>query len=267
MSGVARFDCYPSDFLNGMVGMTADQIAVYTTIIFMQYDRGEAILIEGREREIAIRAGMTRNRLAKAIEGLVALGKLHNEDGHVFNDRTEKELAKIRVRIAEKREFSAKGGEATRQKFNTNDNKNSSPIGPDGQPNGQPDAGLYSPPPLPLPPPGDSPLRSESLFAADEMSAAERPKKKAARASRLPHDWKPSPESRQFSIAEIGEHRTDNEFAKFCDYWRAKGGKDATKLDWNMTWRNWIRTAKERIGSAPREGPPVAHLVSRGEAW
>ena len=40
------------------------------------------------------------------------------------------------------------------------------------------------------------------------------------------------------------------EHAKFCDYWRAKPGKDGRKLDWVATWRNWMRTAEER--SKPR---------------
>jgi hypothetical protein len=33
---------------------------------------------------------------------------------------------------------------------------------------------------------------------------------------------------------------------KFTDYWRAKSGQAATKVDWVATWRNWIRTEAER---------------------
>jgi hypothetical protein len=92
--------------------------------------------------------------------------------------------------------------------------------------------------------------RLENRGAQPELPLGTAPAK-AARACRLPDGWRPSPEARQFSIDELGEQRAKNEFAKFCDYWRAKGGKDATKLDWNLTWRNWTRTAKERVGSAP----------------
>jgi hypothetical protein len=35
------------------------------------------------------------------------------------------------------------------------------------------------------------------------------------------------------------------EHVKFVDYWIAKSGKDAVKLDWDATWRNWIRRAGE----------------------
>ena len=65
MTGVSRFDCFPSDFLNGMIGMTADQIAVYWVVILLQYDRGEAVLYVGREREISIRAGMSHGEIGQ----------------------------------------------------------------------------------------------------------------------------------------------------------------------------------------------------------
>jgi hypothetical protein len=42
------------------------------------------------------------------------------------------------------------------------------------------------------------------------------------------------------------------EHDKFTDYWRAKAGKDGCKLDWNATWRNWIRRTAE---SSHRSGP------------
>jgi len=31
---------------------------------------------------------------------------------------------------------------------------------------------------------------------------------------------------------------------RFADYWHAKTGKDASKADWEATWRNWIRDTK-----------------------
>lgn len=46
-----------------------------------------------------------------------------------------------------------------------------------------------------------------------------------------------------------GRRETD----RFCDHWRAKPGKDGRKLDWLMTWRNWMRTAEDRQG--PRDRP------------
>lgn len=39
--------------------------------------------------------------------------------------------------------------------------------------------------------------------------------------------------------------RATAELAKFRDFWAAKTGADATKADWQATWRNWVRRAVE----------------------
>lgn len=39
----------------------------------------------------------------------------------------------------------------------------------------------------------------------------------------------------------------DRETHKFVDYWRSKPGVAGVKLDWPATWRNWMRTASERV--------------------
>jgi len=55
------------------------------------------------------------------------------------------------------------------------------------------------------------------------------------------------------------------EHAKFCDYWRAKPGKDGRKLDWPATWRNWMRTAESRSQPRPRTGGSHAPVNPRDE--
>lgn len=64
------------------------------------------------------------------------------------------------------------------------------------------------------------------------------------KASRIPDDFALTPERRAVATAErIDPDRT---FAKFRDYWRAKSGSQATKLDWDATWRNWCRSEGDR---------------------
>ncbi|OWZ94546.1 hypothetical protein B9J07_08875 [Sinorhizobium sp. LM21] len=66
----------------------------------------------------------------------------------------------------------------------------------------------------------------------------------SGRAMRLPEDFEPDwgfAAGLGFGRAEAGV-----EFDKFRDYWRAKSGRDATKLDWAATWRNWMRSAGGR---------------------
>lgn len=67
-----------------------------------------------------------------------------------------------------------------------------------------------------------------------------------SRATRIPEDFAITAEmlawARQHAPGVDGRFET----AQFCDYWRAKSGRDATKLDWVATWRNWMRNAAKR---------------------
>ena len=54
----------------------------------------------------------------------------------------------------------------------------------------------------------------------------------------LPKDW------RDFCVQQRPDLNPTQTFDQFKDYWCAKPGKDASKLDWLATWRNWVRTQK-----------------------
>lgn len=57
---------------------------------------------------------------------------------------------------------------------------------------------------------------------------------------RLPDDFQPD-----FSFATqegFSQDEARTLFESFRDYWAAKTGKDATKRDWQATWRNWVRS-------------------------
>lgn len=41
------------------------------------------------------------------------------------------------------------------------------------------------------------------------------------------------------------------EHEKFCDYFAGAPGVKGQKVDWPATWRNWMRTAAERVGRRP----------------
>lgn len=83
--------------------------------------------------------------------------------------------------------------------------------------------------------------QDQKLCAADAPPAQ-------TRASRLPVDWSLPPDWHA-EAEQIGlpSGAIPAEAAKFRDYWVAKSGKDATKTDWQATWRNWCRNAAERM--------------------
>lgn len=51
------------------------------------------------------------------------------------------------------------------------------------------------------------------------------------------------------------------EAEKFADYWTAKSGTGATKLDWLATWRNWCRNARaQQVNVEPQLPKPDNRL-------
>lgn len=66
------------------------------------------------------------------------------------------------------------------------------------------------------------------------------------RGTRLPENWKPTENDirwqREHGISDLLAHR---QLERFANYWVAKAGRDAAKLDWSATWRNWLLKAKD----------------------
>lgn len=69
-------------------------------------------------------------------------------------------------------------------------------------------------------------------------------KPKQTRGTRLPADWVPTEDQIKYCKTERPDLSPDWVAANFRDFWVAKAGADGAKLDWDATWRNWVR--KER---------------------
>lgn len=63
--------------------------------------------------------------------------------------------------------------------------------------------------------------------------------------SRITEDWLPQPETIQKLKAEYPHIDQKLEHRKFVDHWLAESGSKASKLDWEATYRNWIRRSAE----------------------
>lgn len=66
------------------------------------------------------------------------------------------------------------------------------------------------------------------------------------RGTRLPVGFEMPDEWLHWAMTERHWPAADarDEAASFTDFWHAKAGKDAVKLDWEATWRNWVRKAR-----------------------
>lgn len=74
--------------------------------------------------------------------------------------------------------------------------------------------------------------------------------------SRLPADWKPTSSQYAWAKGRRPDLNIDELIEDFSDYWLAKSGKDATKLDWGRTFKRWVRNA--------RGSPVLSAKVPRG---
>lgn len=92
----------------------------------------------------------------------------------------------------------------------------------------------------------------------------EKKKRVEARATRLaldscPDSW----------VSFCKKERKDLEpvetFDRFCDYWKSVPGARGRKLDWERTWRNWVRNERQvrKAGSSDRE---LNDLIAKLEA-
>lgn len=97
---------------------------------------------------------------------------------------------------------------------------------------------------------------------AGSMGAALAPARTAAkRGTRIPDDFTVTPEMVTWARENCPQVDGRTETEKFVNHWRSKTGKDATKLDWPATWRNWMLNSRDRYGAA-RASPVVGQSIT-----
>ena len=71
-----------------------------------------------------------------------------------------------------------------------------------------------------------------------------KPIKENKRGSRLPQDWFLTKAMGDWATQERPDLDVRQVAEQFKDYWAAQAGQKGVKLDWDATWRNWIRNTK-----------------------
>lgn len=106
---------------------------------------------------------------------------------------------------------------------------------------------------------------SAILAALESHGAVPRWKAASPKGTRLAVDFKAPAKWIEWATNERQWTPADaqTEADKFRDYWHAKPGADACKLDWAATWRNWVRNSSRPNGDyRPQIGP-----VQSREEW
>lgn len=107
---------------------------------------------------------------------------------------------------------------------------------------------------------------SAILSALESHGAVPRSKAAAStKGSRLAPDFKVPADWIEWAIEARRWTPTDTqaEADNFVDFWLAKPGADAAKLDWRATWRNWVRNSRRPDGDYRLA--PTAPMVSHAE--
>jgi uncharacterized protein YdaU (DUF1376 family) len=74
--------------------------------------------------------------------------------------------------------------------------------------------------------------------------------KERTRGSRLSANWVLPTEWEDWAKQERPDLNLQSLGEQFRDYWSAKAGSGSTKLDWQATWRNWVRNQKQAFKQA-----------------
>lgn len=88
-----------------------------------------------------------------------------------------------------------------------------------------------------------------------------------ARGSRLPNGFRATEEMHAWAERETPVVAVVSETERFCDYWRGVPGAKGRKLDWEATWRNWMRKAGEYAQPRTNGNTPAARSEVAMLAW
>jgi uncharacterized protein YdaU (DUF1376 family) len=219
------------DFDKATRHLTRIERSVYRDLIDLYYDTEQRLTLDVQ--------ALCRRIIARTNEESTAVQQVLNEfftetPTGWYHDRCEAEIEAYRANTSQKAMAGKASAEAKRlknlQALNEPSTAVQQPLNPvatdcNGTPtNHQP-----------------STINQEPFVRAAE-AASTTPSKKGRR---LPDEWQLPKSWGEWALGEYPAWTADIvrlEAAKFSDHWHAKAGKDASKTDWEATWRNWCRS-------------------------
>lgn len=92
-----------------------------------------------------------------------------------------------------------------------------------------------------------TPVTRDNTATQYPVPSNQKPREReGTRGTRLPTDWEPGETGFAFAAQHgMANGRAHSELEKFKDWWAAQPGQKGVKLDWQATWRTWVRKAAE----------------------
>lgn len=230
------YERHIGDYLKDTAHLSLLEHGVYTRLMDVYYTREGAIPAGEVARLIGARSKDEREALQAVLGEFFILA-----DGSHSQTRCECEIA----RFKDKQAKAKRSADARWSKTETHS---------EGNANASADA-------MRTHSEGNAPRARPQSPVTSNHSVAELPHGGAAkRGTRLPADWTPGETGVAFASQQgLSGSRVEAELARFRDHWAAKTGADASKADWQATWRNWVRKAVEfgpgRNGASSGDDP------------
>lgn len=233
MSAFYKMDPAAWDF--GTTDLTLEQEAAYLRIINAIHKHDQPVPDNDR-----VLAGLFRCSTRKArslLNALIEAGKVRIDGDKIVNDKAISDLVHRGFVSSSRAESGAKGGRTraanAANALKTNDQSQAN---------------------------ASSRIEENREEKKEEAKASS---KKDVRGSRLSADWRLPKAWGEWAVSEgLPEADTRQEGERFCDYWAGVSGAKGVKLDWQGTWRNWVRKAIEY-----RQKPQLRTIVGGRGRW
>lgn len=262
---------YPADWRNDpalkMCSMAARGLWIELICLMHQATPYGHLLVNGKtptDAQVAVLVGAPPDQIATLLGELESAGIFsRTRNGTIYS----RKLTRMAKKVATARNNGLKGG-------NPNLSKEK-----EKPPSDNPEVkGRLKPQKLELESESEEEKRKTNVFPKKEPEPGfelvpseqiQKPKKSVT-ATRLPRDWELPRDWGEWALSEgWARHTIREEAAKFRDFWIGKAGKDATKLDWQATWRNWMRNSRAPKGNnhegqkADRRSDPALEQIAR----
>ncbi len=217
--GMSWYKREPHAFLAGVQGLGPSLIGAYAVLLDLLYARGGESTRD--DHHLGGILGCSSRKAKALTDALIALGKIQTHDGFITNSRALQQSKDARTKREANVKRGRKGGEKSGEVRKNNALAEAS-----------------------------ASFVSEAEKSREEIEEKEKKKKpsvsKKKIGKRLPEEFEPRPcdvEAMKQKGATEGHQRYELE--KFRDYWAGVAGAKGTKLDWDATYRNWIRKSTE----------------------
>jgi uncharacterized protein YdaU (DUF1376 family) len=223
---LAYFPLYPDDFEADTAHLSLAEDGAFNRLLRLCW-RTPGCSVPA-DRAWVYRRLRAHTEADQAIIETILTEFFREEDGRLSNARLTKEWLAANEAHTRRKSAGAKGGKAKALKTNDIAPSNATPM-------------------LKQPEPEPEPLSTtdKSVVSAQAQNPPESKStgkvRGAARGKRIDPNWQPTPKDYAFASShKLTREEINREADRFRNYWLAASGRNAAKLDWEATWRNWL---------------------------